>query len=118
MFYQLAAAGSGAMVISSTGGTVNAVTTALGGYPAITINANGAFFNTGIGVGYAGQYAAQIGQIGPATQQAQDLILLHELAHYLQVPGFIPNDNTVPSQKSNNDAVFQNCNKTLYAGQS
>jgi len=85
----------------------------------ISVNTTGAFFTTNRGVGYADVYASQVQNIQPATQQAQYFILLHELAHFFQVQGFIQNDgNNLGAQESNNDKIWKNCQKTIQGGSS
>ena len=79
----------------------------------LTINSAGAFFNNSVGVGYANKYDAQVGSLQGGTPSAQYFILLHELAHYFSADGFIKNDSPLGFQKSNNDLIWEKCNKTI-----
>jgi RHS repeat-associated protein len=120
-FYSLAEAGSGAAIINANGGTgISALTdisladpgfSSPSYYPAITINPRGTFFVPGSPVGFASQYASQIGLIVGGSLQGQYFVLLHELAHYMGVPGFSQSDNTLAAQEANNDLVFKNCSQ-------
>jgi hypothetical protein len=52
---------------------------------------------------------ARMSLAGGATA-AHNFILLHEVAHYLQVPGLIADDGrNVERQKFNNDTLWQHC---------
>jgi hypothetical protein len=83
----------------------------------ITVNTQGAFFTNKLGVAFADKYADQISQILPATVQAQDFILLHELAHYFQAGGFTQNDGgDLAAQKRNNDLEWEKCRKSMVGG--
>ena len=114
--YMLDVPGTGATMMavgvgSFSGNGINAVAGITGtNLPTgmlITVNLNGAFFNSGpstsVGFGVpswitAGSYAAQA------------LILLHELAHDLNAAGFNQNDSgNSDAQKANNGLVLQNC---------
>lgn len=105
---QLNSAGTAAFV-----GNANADGTVVRGLPldaSITVNSNGAFFNSAYSVssqGYTG-----------GTLQAQAFILLHELAHEVGAPGFKSNDagptrEAVVNQASNNALVDKNCGKAV-----
>ncbi len=78
---------------------------------AININTSGAFFTNTVGVGYATN--PMIKSIQPASPRAQMFIVLHEVAHYFQAPGFIQADNTTGRQTFNNDLLGQKCSKTI-----
>jgi hypothetical protein len=80
----------------------------------ITINTNGAFFNSSAGVGYGVPSWIQA-----ASAAEQGLILLHELAHLVEAAEFVQNDgplnnpNYVNNQKTNNQLVMQNCGSII-----
>jgi hypothetical protein len=86
----------------------------------IAVNSSGAFFNSRAGVGFADKYESKMNSLVGGTTAAQNFILLHEVAHYMQVPGFIANDGTDgpnrDRQKINNDKLWQNCEKTITGG--
>jgi hypothetical protein len=92
---------------------VNAVAGVVGtnlapGTAAITVNVNGAFFNSNVSVGYG-----VINMTG-GSDVAQIEILLHELAHLTGASGFISNDaNSASAQTSNNSMVEVMCQSTL-----
>src|SRR5205823_14240810 len=96
---------------------LNAATGFIGAGYYITINSNGAFFNTNVGVGFAKNYNDMMQLLQPASQGARTFIELHELAHFFQARGFIQNDNTKDKQAANNDLRWKNCSKTILAGQ-
>jgi hypothetical protein len=68
---------------------------------AITVNLGGAFFNSSVPTGVTG--------ITGGTQQAQLLILLHELAHLTNAAGFIPGDSSTVAQGVNNTLLMLDC---------
>jgi hypothetical protein len=113
----LDAPGSGATAMevgvgSFSPNTVNAVagtngTNLAAGSMLLTVNTNGAFFNSGpnSSVGYGVP-----SWITGGTPAAQAQILLHELAHDIGAQGFIQNDSTnIQAQTANNEMVTQNC---------
>jgi RHS repeat-associated protein len=75
----------------------------------ITVNANGAFFNSGYNV--TGGTASYKG----GTLQAQAFILIHELAHEVNAAGFQPDAGSAAAQASNNNLVQKNCGKQIAA---
>jgi RHS repeat-associated protein len=80
----------------------------------ITVNTDGAFFTTNKGAGYGDKYDAEIRQIQGGTVQAQNFILIHELAHYFGASGFTQNDGgDLPAQKRNNDLLWDKCKATI-----
>jgi hypothetical protein len=93
--------------------TVNAVAgtsgTNLGaGTAAITVNVDGAFFDSSVSVGYG------VVDMKGGSFTAQIEILLHELAHLTGASGFIDNDAGNPAaQLSNNSSVEVICWKVL-----
>jgi RHS repeat-associated protein len=91
-------------------GNTNANGTPVAGLPGdatITINSNGAFFNSGQQIGGGGaQY--QGGSI-----QAQVFILLHELAHEVGAAGFQADNGNNNAETSNNNLVQKNCGKQI-----
>ena len=77
----------------------------------ITVNVQGAFFNSGpsTSVGYAIP-----SWITGGSTAAQAEILLHELAHNVNANGFVPNDNgNAAAQSTNNTLVMQNCGNLI-----
>ncbi len=82
----------------------------------ITVNSNGAFFNSGpsqfVGYGIPSW-------INGGTNAAQSEILLHELAHDVGAPGFqsdgpLPDGSpNVSAQTANNQLVMQNCGNVV-----
>ncbi len=69
----------------------------------ITVNSNGAFFNSDFTVtGGGAQYTG-------GTLAAQVFILLHELAHEVGAPGFQPDNGDQAAETSNNNLVQQHC---------
>jgi hypothetical protein len=77
----------------------------------ITVALNGAFFQSGSSatVGYAVPNWITGGSLA-----AQMLIVIHELAHVDEVPGFDPNDNGSPAaQTNNNNLVMKNCGDAI-----
>jgi hypothetical protein len=117
-----APAAGAANLNTSSGQGPNAAEGPIGTGYSITVNAYGAFFDPSVGVGVGKVYDSQISQLVGGTQSAQNFILLHELAHYFQVPGFIKNDynlndpTNLNSQRLNNDQVWKNCSKTIGGG--
>jgi RHS repeat-associated protein len=92
-------------------GNRNASGTPVAGLPpdsTITVNSNGAFFNSAYTVGALGstQYLG-------GTLQAQVFILLHELAHEVGAAGFLPDAGNQANQNSNNALVQKNCGKQI-----
>jgi RHS repeat-associated protein len=80
----------------------------------ITVNTMGAFFQSGLGVGYVDdQYAADMNSLQSGTGSAQMFILLHELAHYFKAQGFDQGDTSIAAQKHNNDMIWDKCGKTI-----
>ena len=93
--------------------TVNAVAGISGtNLPAgmlITVNTNGAFFNSSVSVGYDVP-----AWITGGSNAAQALILLHELAHDLNAAGFNQNDaGNATAEGQNNQLVLQNCGNVI-----
>jgi RHS repeat-associated protein len=84
----------------------------------MTINSSGAFFDRNVSVGNAGRFSAEMLGLKGGTPQAQTFILLHELAHYFVVPGFVRNDGNGNPQRQefNNDLVWEKCEKTIRGG--
>jgi RHS repeat-associated protein len=73
----------------------------------ITVNTNGAFFNSGYTVGFGNtQYTG-------GTLQAQIFILVHELAHLVGAAGFLSDAGSQDNVNSNNALVQQNCGKQI-----
>lgn len=68
----------------------------------ITVNLNGAFFNSNLSAGYGTN-------IQGGTDVAKVLILLHELAHDVGAAGFISGDQSAADQTKNNQSVMENC---------
>jgi len=74
---------------------------------ALTVNSNGAFFNSNymVGSGFV-QYTG-------GTLQAQVFILVHELAHMVGANGFQPDAGDQGAVNANNKLVQQNCGKQI-----
>jgi hypothetical protein len=77
-----------------------------------TVNSGGAFFNSGQTVSGAG--ASYTG----GSSQAQAFILIHELAHLLELPNFSPNDAgssgaAIQAERDNNNMVQVNCGQQI-----
>ena len=77
----------------------------------ILISQQGGYFNSntsaGLGSGILGGQA-----------EAQAFILIHELAHFMLVPGFLAGDSVATSagaarQMANNGQILANCENTL-----
>jgi hypothetical protein len=84
--------------------------TPIAGLPAnatITVNANGAFFNSAytVGSGFV-QYTG-------GSLQAQIFILVHELAHEVGAAGFMPDAGNQSATNSNNALVQKNCGSQI-----
>ena len=96
--------------------TINAMamSPASTGIPAgtmVTVNTSGAFFQSGPSesVGYGVP-----DWIKGGSAAAQMLIVLHELAHVFEAPGFVQNDyGDTAAQKNNNQLVMQNCGSVI-----
>lgn len=91
-------------------GTNNTDGTPIAGLPAnasITVNSNGAFFNSAytVGSGFV-QYTG-------GTLQAQIFILVHELAHEVGAAGFQPDAGNPSAGASNNALVQKNCGSQI-----
>ena len=91
-------------------GTTNTDGTPIAGLPAdasITVNTNGAFFNSAytVGSGFI-QYTG-------GTLQAQIFILIHELAHEVGAAGFLPDAGNQANVNSNNALVQKNCGSQI-----
>ncbi|MCX6620681.1 MAG: hypothetical protein NTY38_06315 [Acidobacteria bacterium] len=72
---------------------------------AIMVNDNGAFFSAG--------GSTNNGKVTGATSAARSFILLHELAHSLDVSGFQPDYQNAPAGKANNNLINDNCERTF-----
>jgi RHS repeat-associated protein len=84
--------------------------TGTGSSAAITVNANGAFFNSGFTVGIPGYTGGSL--------QAQLTILIHELAHLESnagtgASGFQPDAGNPSAGKSNDTLVNKNCGNLI-----
>ena len=78
----------------------------------IAVNSSGAFFTSGVGVVNALDYSAQVDAINGGSAEAQVFILLHELAHVLDMirSSDSGTDKTsVANQQFNNDSIWRNC---------
>ena len=69
----------------------------------LTVNLNGAYFNSQAGVGWG------VTGINAGSSQAQLFILLHELAHGTNAAGFQSNDSGQAIQTQNNQLLMRNC---------
>lgn len=91
-------------------GNTNTNGTPIAGLPAdasITVNTNGAFFNSGFTVGSGNtQYTG-------GTLQAQIFILVHELAHLVGAAGFQSDAGNSSAVASNNALVQKNCGSQI-----
>jgi hypothetical protein len=72
---------------------------------AIVVNNSGAFFN--------GSGTTDNGKIAGGTPAAEVFILIHELAHLNNVPGFIPDANSKQAGINNNLMIDQHCSKAI-----
>ena len=83
------------------------VVAGLPGNATITVNSNGAFFNSAYSVGSGRtQYTG-------GSLQAQIFILVHELAHEVGAAGFGPDLNNQGAEDTNNALVQKNCGKQI-----
>ena len=83
---------------------------------AIIFNQGSSFYTDG-GIGPGGRSAQFIGNIRGNSLRGREFIWLHELGHFLGLPGFVNDFNDDSSQslhKHNNDAVWENCGKLLF----
>ena len=76
----------------------------------ILINRTGGYFR--------GSGATGIGALNYNTDAFRAFTLIHEFAHALGAPGFMPESGTTPDalkalEKQNNDQILKNCDKTL-----
>jgi RHS repeat-associated protein len=78
------------------------------GQALLTVNINGAFFNSAYSVSTASGTTYTGG-----SAQAQGMILLHELAHLTGAQGFTSNDNNTTASNANNQLVSQHCQGIL-----
>lgn len=96
-------------------GNANPNGTPVSGLPGdatITVNSNGAFFNsTYQGLNY--QVGSGNTQYQGGTLQAQTFILAHELAHEVGATGFLPDNGNDQNQASNNALVQKNCGSQI-----
>ena len=117
--YMLDTPGSGAtgvtVGVGNVSGGANAVEGSnVPGVPSgtlMTIAINGAFFQPGSSatVGYGVPNWITGGSLA-----AQMLLVIHELAHAVEAPGFNPNDNGNPAaQTANNSLVMKNCGDVI-----
>jgi hypothetical protein len=72
---------------------------------AIVINDNGAFFNKNV--------TTDIGQLQGNTIAARIFILIHEFAHSMEVPGFVPDGSSQALVNQNDQLIQKNCSKTI-----
>ena len=105
------------------GGQPNAIQGSPLSLSTISINANGAFFNSNAGIAYVGsQWLSLMNSIQPNTMLAREFIILHEAAHYFGVPNFGNDANTGNPAKdqqlqiSNNNLLLQNCESGIFTG--
>jgi hypothetical protein len=85
----------------------------------IAVNTNGAFFNrlpTGVSLAPSDDFQAQFSAINGGSDQARVFILLHELAHVLDMirsndGGSDPTSRA--NQRFNNDSIWRNCSGTI-----
>ena len=97
--------------ISNSNGTITTVAAVANPYSGVNVfvNAGGAFF-------YRGTVPTANGSIPGITANSssgQLLILLHELAHVNNTAGFAQSDSDATVNASNNDQVWQHCQKTI-----
>jgi len=93
---------------NTPGTTTNAVAGVAGtnlpdGSALLTVNLDGAYFNSGISVG------SGVSGINGGSDQAKLFILLHELAHLTGAQGFQSNDSGAAIQSQNNNLLLQHC---------
>jgi RHS repeat-associated protein len=91
-------------------GTMNTDGTPISGLPgdsSITVNSNGAFFNSGYTVGSGNT------QYNGGTLQAQIFILIHELAHLSGAAGFQSDAGNPSAVAKNNALVQKNCGSQI-----
>jgi hypothetical protein len=91
-------------------GTMNTDGTPISGLPgdsSITVNSNGACFNSGYTVGSGNT------QYNGGTLQAQIFILIHELAHLSGAAGFQSDAGNPSAVASNNALVQKNCGSQI-----
>jgi RHS repeat-associated protein len=92
-------------VAAFAGSTINGQPVGVPVTAALTVNNNGAFFNSGFKVGAKGYQGG--------TLQAQATILIHELAHILGAAGFQADNGNPAAGRSNDNLVNQNCGKLI-----
>jgi hypothetical protein len=81
---------------------------------AITINDTGGFFNSATLSAGKSQDLSPGGYVG-GSNQAQVYVLLHELAHFLNAPGFLSDFGNPVAGATNDRTVNDNCGKTINA---
>jgi hypothetical protein len=99
--------------VAAFAGQVNADGTPVGvpSTAALTVNANGAFFQANATAGSRFKVGTP-GYIG-GTLQAQATILIHELAHILGAAGFQPDAGNATAGSANDKLVNQDCGKLI-----
>jgi RHS repeat-associated protein len=100
-----ASVGVGTMSPSSTNAVAGVEGTNLAAGATITINLDGAFWNSNAATGVVG--------IDAGTIKAQVFILLHELAHNTAAQDFWDNDDTTARQDHNNLLVMSHCSRAI-----
>ena len=73
----------------------------------VTVNDNGAFFNRYDPLD--NRYEFKEGKYYGGTTKAQARILIHELAHLVFVPGFLPDFGDPKAAKNNDDLIQRHC---------
>ena len=106
-----------AVVFGSDPKAVNNASTGsgVGGF-AIVFNLRGSTFERGAPRSSGDTFNRQITNINPGSQRAGLFTMIHELAHFLNVPGFRSDANSRSAGNLNNDDVWKNCQKTIGAG--
>jgi RHS repeat-associated protein len=87
------------------GGVVNAMTGVGANQVGIALNQQGAFFSSSV--------TTNNGRISGNTDRARVFILIHELAHFNQVPGFLSDRGNPGAGTSNNSTINEHCRRTL-----
>jgi hypothetical protein len=102
--------GSGSATTAAFVGNANSDGSPVPGLPtnsSITVNNNGAFFNSGYSIGGLG-----VSYVG-GTLQAQAFILIHELAHEVGAAGMQPDAGNPSAETNNNNLVQQHCGSQM-----
>jgi hypothetical protein len=94
--------GTAAITLQSANGSLDATS----GY-AVYVNTAGLFYGAGPLAGASFNFGSDTLLAGSTA--AQMAILLHELGHFANLPGFQPDQNSSTIQTSENNSIVTNC---------